>query len=45
MILRVIYNHTGYSLEIERGEDKTWTRGPWTLTLDWVHGPPVMIDQ
>ena len=33
------------------GEDKTWTRGPWTATLDRVHGllswtgsmdPPVM---
>ena len=24
------------------GEDKTWTRGPWTPTLDRVHGPPVM---
>ena len=22
-----------------RGEDKTWTRGPWTPTLDRVHGP------
>ena len=21
------------------GEDKTWTRGPWTPTLDQVHGP------
>ena len=21
------------------GEDKTWTRGPWTPTLDRVHGP------
>ena len=21
------------------GEDKTWTRGPWTPTFDWVHGP------
>ena len=25
-----------------RGEDKTWTRGPWTPTLDRVHGRPVM---
>ena len=24
------------------GEDKTWTRGPWTPSLDQVHGPPVM---
>ena len=22
-----------------KGEDKTWTRGPWTPTLDRVHGP------
>ena len=21
------------------GEDKTWTRGPWTPTLDRIHGP------
>ena len=21
------------------GEDKTWTRGPWTPSLDRVHGP------
>ena len=21
------------------GEDKTWTTGPWTPTLDRVHGP------
>ena len=25
--------------EEETGEDKTWTRGPWTPTLDQVHGP------
>ena len=24
------------------GEDKTWTRSPWTATLDRIHGPPVM---
>ena len=23
-----------------RGEDKTWTPGPWTPSLDRVHGPP-----
>ena len=41
------YNYQNYW-----GEDKTWTRGPWTPTLDHVHmdhfhidrvhGPPVM---
>ena len=35
---------TNYSLmdfihKVKRGEDKTWTRGPWTPTLDRVHGP------
>ena len=25
-----------------RGEDKTWTRGSWTPTLDRVHGPLFM---
>ena len=24
-----------------QGEDKTWTPGPWTTSLDWVHGPPL----
>ena len=24
---------------VMEGEDKTWTRGPWTPTLDRVHGP------
>ena len=23
-------------------KDKTWTRGPWTPTLDRFHGSPVM---
>ena len=36
---------TGFKSFLSRcvtGEDKTWTRGPWTPTLDRVHGPPVM---
>ena len=24
----------------KKGEDKTWTPGPWTPSLDRVHGPP-----
>ena len=30
-----------YNLQnvVKTGEDKTWTRGPWTPTLDRVHGP------
>ena len=35
------FSHYYVSL-FEAGEDKTWTRGPWTPTLDRVHGPPVM---
>ena len=27
------------SIGIWRGEDETWTTGPWTPTLDRVHGP------
>ena len=23
--------------EVQRGKDKTWARGPWTPSLDWVH--------
>ena len=30
------------STKREAGEDKTWTRGPWTTFMDRVHGPPVM---
>ena len=26
---------------IKTGEDKTWTPGPWTTSLDRVHGPPL----
>ena len=33
---RLIRNET---LKLE-GEDKTWTPGPWTPSLDRVHGPP-----
>ena len=27
------------STKRQAGEDKTWTRGPWTPSLDQVHGP------
>ena len=27
---------------LRAGEDKTWTRGPWTTFMDRVHGPPLM---
>ena len=36
--------HDGRSMDLvhESGvRTKTWTRGPWTPTLDWVHGPLV----
>ena len=46
-------SYAGYiQAPLKWGEDKTWTRGPWTPTLagpgpwttfmDRIHGPPVM---
>ena len=33
-----IHHLTPFWIEFSLGEDKTWTRGPWTPTLDRVHG-------
>ena len=33
------YFSIGRHIGAHQGEDKTWTRGPWTPTLDRVHGP------
>ena len=35
-----VQEHLGVGVwgHIYPGEDKTWTRGPWTPTLDRVHG-------
>ena len=33
-----IHHLTPFWIEFSLGEDKTWTSGPWTPTLDRVHG-------
>ena len=36
----MLYNRLlNMSEQVGSGEDKTWTRGPWTPPLDWVHRP------
>ena len=39
-----VQEHLGVGVwgHIYPGDDKTWTRGPWTTFMDQVHGPPVM---
>jgi hypothetical protein len=38
----ILWNGSAYiSTQFLRGKYKTWTPGPWTPCLDWVHGPPL----
>ena len=46
LIVKLFYLKKGirklFLKNFETGEDKEWTRGPWTTFKDQVHGLPVM---